>query len=123
MLAVNREKQILEKKLQHSNLKFNQIQSELKEEKDLREALQQNQISWQSKHKQLQDEYTEYKNIKENEFKDMQEQIRDLMFFLDAQKQIENSSEKNDISGGTIIVPETSNAVKPTRSRKQHRKH
>ncbi|KAK0183329.1 hypothetical protein PV327_001380 [Microctonus hyperodae] len=123
LLAVNREKQILEKKLQHSNLKFNQIQSELKEEKDLREALQQNQISWQSKQKQLQNEYTEYKNIKENEFKDMQEQIRDLMFFLDAQKQIENSSDKNDIAGGTIIVPETSNVVKPTRSRKQHRKH
>ncbi|XP_034952400.1 BRCA1-associated protein [Chelonus insularis] len=121
LIVLNREKQTLEKKFQSVNSKLSQAQNELTEEKELRRALEQNQLSWQSKYKQLQDEFTQYKNNKEGEVKDMKEQIRDLMFFLEAQKQIENSAEKDEIAAGTIIVPETSKP-KTGRSRK-NRKH
>ncbi|XP_011315418.1 BRCA1-associated protein isoform X2 [Fopius arisanus] len=121
IIALTKEKLALEKRLQTSIIKLNQAQSELSEEKELREALQLNQTSWQTKHKQLQDELKECKSTKESEIQDLKEQIRDLMFFLEAQKQIENSTDKDDIAGGTIIVPETSTTPK-SRSRR-HRKH
>ncbi|KAH0551340.1 BRCA1-associated protein [Cotesia glomerata] len=122
IVSLTREKQGLEKKLQHSNTKLNQAQAELTEEKALRHALEQNQFSWQSKHKQLQDEFTEYKTTKESEVVDMKEHIRDLMFYFEAQTKIENSTERDNIAGGTIIIPESSTPNKPSRSRKQNRK-
>lgn len=103
-------------------MKLNQAQAELTEEKALRHALEQNQFSWQSKHKQLQDEFTEYKTTKESEVVDMKEHIRDLMFYFEAQTKIENSTERDNIAGGTIIIPESSTPNKPSRSRKQNRK-
>ncbi|XP_057339840.1 BRCA1-associated protein [Microplitis mediator] len=121
--VLTREKQSLEKKIQNSSTKLSQAQAELTEEKALRHALEQNQFSWQSKHKQLQDELTEYKGTKESEIKDMKEQIRDLMFFFEAQKKIESSTDRDNIAGGTIIIPEASTTNKPSRSRKQNRKH
>ncbi|XP_008548344.1 BRCA1-associated protein [Microplitis demolitor] len=124
VVVLTREKQSLEKKIQNSSTKLSQAQAELTEEKALRHALEQNQFSWQSKHKQLQDELTEYKGAKESEIKDMKEQIRDLMFFFEAQKKIESSTDRDNIAGGTIIIPEASTTTnKPSRSRKQNRKH
>lgn len=104
-------------------MKLTQTQGELGEEKELRKALQLNQASWQTKHKQLQDELSEYKGAKENELTDLREQVRDLMFFLEAQKQIGNSAQKDEIAGGQIIVPESSKNVKHTRSSRGHKKH
>ena len=86
MSTLTREKQSLEKKLQTSNTKLTQSHNQLVEEKELRKALQQNQTSWQLKHKQLRDELKEIKDKKDGEVTDLKEQIRDLMFFLEAQK-------------------------------------
>ncbi|XP_015121101.1 BRCA1-associated protein [Diachasma alloeum] len=122
IVALTKEKLALEKRLQTSITKLNQCQSELSEEKELRQALQLNQTSWQTKHKQLQEELKECKNAKDREIQDLKEQIRDLMFFLEAQKQIENSTDKDDIAGGTIIVPESSTTTPKSRSRR-NRKH
>lgn len=112
--ALQREKQALEKKLQSSGSKLSQSHSQLEEEKELRKALQMNQESWQTKHKQLQDEMEDFKKKKELEVLDLREQIRDLMFFLEAQKQIENSSEREEIASGQIIVGPSS--ASPTKS-------
>ncbi|XP_063989228.1 BRCA1-associated protein [Diachasmimorpha longicaudata] len=122
IIALTKEKLSLEKRLQTSTTKLNQSQSELSEERELRQALQLNQTSWQTKHKQLQDELKESKNTRDKEIQDLKEQIRDLMFFLEAQKQIENLTDKDDIAGGTIIVPESSTATPKSRTRR-NRKH
>ncbi|XP_043271350.1 BRCA1-associated protein isoform X1 [Venturia canescens] len=123
LVSLTREKQSLEKRLQNSNAKLVQAQSELSEEKELRKALQLNQASWQIKHKQLQDELSECKVSKDSEITDLREQVRDLMFFLEAQKQIDNSVDKDEIASGQIILPETSKSVKHHRSSKSHKKH
>lgn len=102
--AVLKEKQELEKKLQTSSSKLSQSHNQLVEEKELRKALQMNQESWQTKLKQLHDEMEEFKQKKELEVSDFKEQIRDLMFFLEGQKQIENSSEREEIASRQIIV-------------------
>lgn len=123
--TLNRDKQTLEKRLQHSTNKLAQVQAELTEEKDLRKALQLNQTSWQTKYKKLQDELTELKTTKETEITDLREQIRDLMFFLDAQKQIEESVDRDEIAAGRIVIPPTSKNGKSSGSRghKGHKRH
>ncbi|XP_020282126.1 BRCA1-associated protein [Pseudomyrmex gracilis] len=118
--TLSREKQTLEKRLQHSNNKLAQIQAELTEEKDLRKALQSNQVLWQAKYKKLQDELSELKTAKETEIADLKEQIRDLMFFLDAQKQIENSTDREEIAAGQIVIPPSPKGGKSSGSR-EHR--
>lgn len=123
--TLNRDKQTLEKRLQHSTNKLAQVQAELTEEKDLRKALQLNQTLWQTKYKKLQDELSELKATKEIEITDLKEQIRDLMFFLDAQKQIEESADRDEIAAGRIVIPPSSKNGKSSGSRghKSHKKH
>ncbi|XP_001603354.2 BRCA1-associated protein [Nasonia vitripennis] len=121
LTALTREKQSIEKKLQNSNAKLTQAQSQLSEEKELRQALQHNQTSWQIKHKQLQDEMNEFKEKKEVETTDLKEQIRDLMFFLEAQKQIENSADREEIASGRIVVGPGSTT--PKSKSKKDKKH
>ncbi|XP_014229674.1 BRCA1-associated protein [Trichogramma pretiosum] len=116
--ALNRDKQNLEKKLQGSSSKLSKLQTQLTEEKELRLALQRNQTSWQEKHKKLQDEMNDYKEKKESETTDLREQIRDLMFFIEAQKQIENSAEKEEIASGRIVVGPGSTKTKSKREKK-----
>lgn len=111
--------------MQHSTNKLSQTQTELTEEKDLRKALQLNQTSWQTKYKKLQDELNELKTSKETEITDMKDQIRDLMFFLDAQQQIEKSVDREEIAAGRIVVPPSPSGGKSSGSRghKSHKRH
>lgn len=119
--TLNRDKQTLDKRLQHCTNKLAQIQAELTEEKDLRKALQLNQISWQAKYKKLQDELS----TKEAEITDLKEQNRDLMFFLDAQKQIDESIDRDEIATGRIVIPPSSKDGKSSGSRghKSQKRH
>jgi BRCA1-associated protein len=121
----NRDKQALEKRLQNSTNKLTQVQTELTEEKDLRKALQLNQTSWQTKYNKLKDELSELKISKEEEIADLKEQIRDLMFFLDAQKQIKESADRDEIAAGRIVIPPNTKNEKSSGSRghKHHKKH
>ncbi|XP_012535394.1 BRCA1-associated protein isoform X2 [Monomorium pharaonis] len=118
---LNRDKQTLDKRLQHSTNKLAQIQAELTEEKDLRKALQSNQTSWQAKCKKLQDELS----TKEAEITNLKEQNRDLMFFLDAQKQIDESADRDEIATGRIVIPLSPKDRKSSGSRghKNKKKH
>ncbi|XP_011134904.1 BRCA1-associated protein isoform X2 [Harpegnathos saltator] len=122
---LNRDKQTLEKRLQQSTNKLTQIQAELTEEEELRKALQLNQTSWQMKYKTLENELSELKTAKETEIADLKEQVRDLMFFLDAQNQIEKSVDRDEIAAGRIVVPPSPSSGKSSGSRghKGHKKH
>lgn len=112
----------MEKKLHTLTNKLSQLQSELSEEKELRKALQLNQTSWQTKHKSLQDEMKSYKEAKEAEISDLKEQVRDLMFFLEAQKQIEQSEEKEEIASGRIVIgPSATETKSSSKGRKKHK--
>jgi BRCA1-associated protein len=117
-----REKQTTEKKLQNSNSKLMQSQIQLTEEKELRQALQLNQTSWQIKHNQLQVEMDDYKKKKEVETGDLREQIRDLMFFLEARNKIENSDEREEIASGRIVIGPGSQVPKPTTPKSKNKK-
>ncbi|XP_033218355.1 BRCA1-associated protein [Belonocnema kinseyi] len=119
--TLNKEKQTLEKKIQNITHKLSQSQSELSEEKALRKSLQLNQTSWQTKHKQLQDELAQYKTGKESELTDLKEQLRDVMFFLEAQKQIENSADREEIAAGRILIGPDAKTSKNSSTRSSRR--
>ena len=109
----------MDKRLQHYTNKLAQIQAELTEEKDLRKALELNQTSWQVKYKTLQDELSS----KEAEITDLKEQNRDLMFFLEAQKQIDESVDRDEIATGRIVIPPSPKSEKSSGSRGRKKRH
>lgn len=47
----------------------------------------------------------------------MKDQLRDVMFYLEAQKKISESTERDEIAEGTIVIAESSssNSNKPKR--------
>ena len=56
--------------------------NELSEERQLGKALRNNQQQWQTKVAKLQEE----NDSKDKEVAELKEQVRDLMFFIDAQQ-------------------------------------
>lgn len=121
--SLTKEKVQMEKKIQATSQKLEKTQTELVEEKALRKSLEMNQTSWQTKHKQLSDELIEVKTKKEAEVVDLKEQLRDIMFFFEAQKQIESSDHRDEIAEGRIIVgPEANTSKNSSRASKRHSK-
>lgn len=106
--------------------KLSTTQTELNEERQLGKALRNNQQQWQSRVAKLEQRIAEQKAQSDQEIQGLKEQIRDLMFYLDAQNVIAKSENKEDIEGGTISLgtaesvqsePEPQNSGKKRRSR------
>lgn len=55
----------------------------------------------------------------QNEVADLQEQLRDVMFFVSAREKIEKSSDTLGMAGGDVMVPEKSKSNKSRSSRKR----
>ncbi|CAG8620861.1 12951_t:CDS:2 [Funneliformis mosseae] len=87
-----REKKSVERKVEKFIEKSEKLERELKDEKEITKSLLTKQQYLQT---QLED--------KDAKIKDFEEQIRDLMFFLQAQEKIKDNP---DIVGGDVIVPE-----------------
>lgn len=115
--TIFKEKQSLEKRLQHANAKLKELQAILTEEKELRRALELNQSSWRSKCDRLEKEILDATAVKQTEIDDLKEQLRDLMFYLDARLGLENAENKEEIAAGTIVIPPRPETPKPSRSR------
>lgn len=60
--------------------------NDLNEERQLGKALRHNQQQWQVKISKLEEKFNDIKAIKEREIGELKEQVRDLMFFIDAQR-------------------------------------
>lgn len=97
---VLKEKLALEKKLNAMSAKMATILKNLQEEKEFSKTLQSNHTSWQAKYASLEKLYKE----KEAEVTDLKEQVRDLMFYMEAQNTISNSDLKDEIVEGSVTV-------------------
>lgn len=121
----NHEKATLEKKVTILSSKLSSALSQLQDEKEISRALQRNQTAWQTKFNNLESQFKGFQETKDKELLDLKEQLRDVMFFLEAQKQIEASDAKEEIAEGRIVVgepapqPGSSNVGK--HRRKKHR--
>lgn len=114
---LKRDKQQMEKKISHLSDKLNKTVSNFAEEQELNKSLRQNQEEWQRKLVEIE----KSKEQKDSELKDLQEQLRDLMFFLEAKDKLKNVTEasKEEIESGHIYIqPSTSSpSVKSNRSK------
>ncbi|XP_030759634.1 BRCA1-associated protein [Sitophilus oryzae] len=114
---LTKEKLALEKKLQQQSSKLSTTLHELNEEKHLGKALRNNQQQWQTKLNNLEESFKELKISKEKEIADLKEQVRDLMFFINAQQVIEKSEDREDIAQGSVSIGEA-----PQTSKSKHRR-
>jgi len=103
---VKREKIKMEAKFNQLNQKLSKLSTELTEEKQLNKSLRENQDDWQLKLKRTEIELNVTKEVKDKEISDLKEQVRDLMFFLEAKDKVQESEYKDEIEEGNIIVAE-----------------
>ncbi|XP_053679866.1 BRCA1-associated protein [Anopheles nili] len=101
MHALTKEKNGFEKKIVQLTSKLSTVLSELAEEKQFGKTLQSNQITWQMKNAALEKQCAE----KEQEIVELKEQVRDLMFYMEAQNTIAGSELKNELVDGTVVLP------------------
>lgn len=91
------------------------------EERQMSKALQSNQSSWQTKYTALETKYEHYKNEKDCEILELKEEIRDLMFYMEAQNTIAKSDLKEEIASSSVTVPNNppeANKLKNRRKKK-----
>lgn len=69
-------------------------------------ALRSNQTGWESKCKQSDEKFTKYQADKEKEIRELKDEIRDLMFYMEAQNVVANSQLKDEIADTSISITE-----------------
>ncbi|XP_045469173.1 BRCA1-associated protein isoform X1 [Harmonia axyridis] len=114
---VTKEKNSLEKKVSQQSTKLSTTLRELNEEKQLGKALRNNQLKWQEKFEKLELEFHELQKESDGIKVELKEQIRDLMFYINAKDTIEKSELKDEIASGTVTVAEKSKANKGKKKR------
>lgn len=78
--------------------------SDLSEERQLGKALRANQSQWQMRVTSLEQRLDAKTLQSDQEIKDLREQLRDLMFYLEAQNTISKSDHREEIATGSITV-------------------
>lgn len=78
--------------------------SDLSEERQLGKALRTNQAQWQTRVTSLEQRLDAKTQQSDQEIKDLKEQLRDLMFYLEAQNMIAKSDHREEIATGSITV-------------------
>lgn len=83
-------------------------------------CLSTNQKLWRDRVESLEEKIDVTIQQKEREMKDLQEQVRDLMFYLETQKKVEASPEemRQEIQKGHVTVPQAAPAA-PRKHRKK----
>jgi len=107
------------------------MQLELTEEKELNKCLTMNQEIYQKKLSILDEKLKNYEKEKSREIEDLQSQLRDVMFYLDAQSKMTKEATKEEIQESSLLIqqeenpsggaqaPKISNSVKMANRRKR----
>ncbi|XP_031634737.1 BRCA1-associated protein [Contarinia nasturtii] len=121
--TLRKEKNGMEKKLAQLSTKLTNYQKELNDEREMIKALRSNQSEWEAKCSQLEEKYKKYQTEKETEIGELKDEIRDLMFYMEAQNAVANSHLKDEIDDTSITIsppsnPEASGSKKTRRKKK-----
>ena len=121
---LKKDKQHLEKRISQLSAKLNKISGNFEVEQELNKCLRKNQDDWQKK---LIDS-DKVKEQKEKEIDELKEQLRDLMFFLEAKEKLQTvSSEevsKEEIESSQIyITPCSSDGSNKSKAKHKKGKH
>jgi len=102
-----KEKNKSDKKLSDLQSKLNKTSRQLEEEKHMNKSLCQNQSEWQTKVEKSQKEMEVAQAKKDREIQELQEQVRDLMFYVEAQQKIAASPLGQEMKDGDLVMPES----------------
>lgn len=95
---------------------------DLAEERQMSKAFQSNQSSWLIKYTDLETKFSAYRTEKEAEIAELKDEIRDLMFNMEAQITIADSYIKDEYAGSSVSIPSASGesaSAKKTRRKKK----
>ena len=85
----------------------------MEEEKELNKCLSSNQEVYQKKLTTLEETIKKTNHQKDNEIKELQSQLRDIMFYLDAQNKINDMKDKvtnDEIQSSQLVVVQDESA-------------
>ncbi|GIY59957.1 BRCA1-associated protein [Caerostris extrusa] len=118
---VTRDKQSMDKKISQLTSKINKIATELKDEKEMNKCLRQNQALWQQKLNIADKTIKDIRDTKDREISDLQDQVRDLMFYFDAKDKLMDvpNVSSQEIQEGQIVIGEASGTSSSTKHRKK----
>lgn len=86
-------------------------------------ALRSNQSGWETKCTQLDEKFNKYQAEKEAEIIDLKDEIRDLMFYMEAQNVVANSNLKDEIDDTSIIIsPASTSGASGSKKGRQKKK-
>merc|ERR1719383_1373010 len=98
LAAIAKEKTTLEAKSTKLSTKLTSVLRELQEEKALNSNLRENQSEWQKKVESLETRLRKVEEEKARETQDLREQLRDVMFYLEGQKKIEEAEQNQSLT-------------------------
>merc|ERR1712062_554912 len=98
-------------RLNSSSARVTKLVNELKEEKQMNENLLHNQIAWQKKFSDMEKNMEQMRLEKDREITDLKEQMRDVMFYLEAQNKVVQSPLRDEIQQGEVTIGEGSSAT------------
>ncbi|XP_066295743.1 BRCA1-associated protein-like [Branchiostoma lanceolatum] len=101
-----KERQGQDKRCQQLLTRVTKLSKDLKEEKELNKCLSQNQQQWQTRYDHLEAKMTAEMEAKSKEVNELREQVRDLMFFLEAKQTLSEVPEdqRQEIADGQIVM-------------------
>lgn len=103
---VAKDKHLTEKKCGFVSEKLGKVLVQLSEEMEMNKCLRKNQSEWQTRVSELEKRLEMDSKQKTEEIKDLKEQLRDVMFFLEAQETLSQTPEKTrqEIQEGQITI-------------------
>uniref|UniRef100_A0A7N4NTJ6 BRCA1 associated protein n=1 Tax=Sarcophilus harrisii TaxID=9305 RepID=A0A7N4NTJ6_SARHA len=113
---LQKEKQSVERKCTQLNVKLAKLSTELKEEQEMNKCLRANQVLLQNKLKEEEKVLKETCDQKDMQITEIQEQLRDVMFYLEAQQKINHlpAETRQEIQEGQINIAMASAASSPS---------
>jgi len=122
--SLTKDKQNLDKKVNQLSQKMNKCLADLKEEKAMNKSLLENQDGWQRKLKETDERLTSIMSERDHEISDLKDQVRDLMFYLEAQEKLKGATgaSQEEIETASVVVsPGCSSESKTPKSRGKKR--
>ena len=89
--------------------------------KELNDSLTANQAGWEKKVNVAERKISIMQSAYDEKIAHLEAEVKDLMFYLDTQRSVENSADKEQIQNGFLLVSE-SESDKSTRGKKQRNK-
>ncbi|KAJ0788600.1 putative transcription factor C2H2 family [Helianthus annuus] len=109
------------REIQH---KLEELSKETKAVSDINEDLAKEQESLKKTYKEIQEREISLLKTKDEKIHDLQEQIRDLQIYMEAQRTLAQSDETNELKGGTLLGvqsnPSNTNKTPKRRARKRN---